>query len=103
MKICHDIEKAEAIGDHSQFWHNFATWVTCIDDGIATIVSAEQNVFAGSVLLKQLSYASVVVHYDSICKQDTTAVHSWCEKFANMHALSADQASLSRKAPLLST
>lgn len=47
---------------------------TSIDNGIAAIVFAEQDIFLGSILLKHLSYAGLIVHYESVCRQDTKAV-----------------------------
>lgn len=44
--------------------------ITCIDDGAATVVFAEQNVLVMSICLEDLSYAYVIVQYDSICKHN---------------------------------
>lgn len=47
--------------------------ITCIDDGAATVVFAEQNVLVMSICLEDLSYTYVIVHYDSICKHNMQA------------------------------
>ncbi len=43
--------------------------ITCVDDRVATIVFAEQNVLAITMILENVSNSKVVVDNHSICKQ----------------------------------